>query len=239
MAAERSGDLGRLEARLGHVFRDRAGLLRALTHASHAHEARETPDNEALEFFGDALLGFLIAESLLKLFPDADEGALSKMKAFLVSAPTLAKVARELRLDAHLRLGKTERGVAGGVRQSILADSLEAVLAAVHLDAGESAARGVVSRLFGPLMQGLDRAAVEEQDFKTGLQEALQASGRPTPRYRVGATEGPPHRPLFHVELLIDGEVAARASGGSKKEAEQAAAKKALRAIRRKGGTAP
>ena len=235
MAAERSGDLGRLEARLGHVFRDRAGLLRALTHASHAHEARETPDNEALEFFGDALLGFLIAESLLHRFPDADEGALSKMKAFLVSAPTLAKVARELRLDAHLRLGKTERGVAGGVRQSILADSLEAVLAAVHLDAGESAARGVVTRLFGPLMQGLDRASVEEQDFKTGLQEALQAAGRPTPRYRVGATEGPPHRPLFHVELLIEGEVAARASGGSKKEAEQAAAKKALRAIRQKG----
>jgi ribonuclease-3 len=120
------------------------------------------------------------------------------------------------------------------VRQSILADALEAVLAAVHLDGGEGAARTVVERHFGPLMHGLDRAAVEEKDYKTGLQEALQAAGRPTPRYRVGATEGPPHRPIFHVELLIDGEVAARAKGGSKKEAEQAAAKKALRSIRRK-----
>ncbi len=234
MAAERGADLARLEARLGHVFRDRAALLRALTHASHAHEAGGEPDNEALEFFGDALLGFLIAESLLNRFPDADEGALSKMKAFLVSAPTLARVARDLQLEAHLRLGKTERVVAGGVRQSILADALEAVLAAVHLDAGETAARAVVVRHFGPLMQGLDRAAVEEKDYKTGLQEALQAAGRPTPRYRVDATEGPPHKPLFHVELLIEGEVAARASGGSKKEAEQAAAKKALRSIRRK-----
>lgn len=234
MAAERGGDLARLESRLGHAFRDRGALVRALTHASHAHEAGRVPDNEALEFFGDALLGFLVAEALFTRFPDADEGALSKMKAFLVSAPTLAKVAKELRLDAHLRLGKTERGHASGVRQSILADALEAVLAAVHLDAGEAAARAVVARLFGPLMQGLDRAAVEERDFKTGLQEALQAAGRPTPRYRVGATEGPPHRPLFHVELLIDGEIAARATGGSKKEAEQAAAKKALRTIRRK-----
>ncbi|HUD73130.1 MAG TPA: ribonuclease III [Dongiaceae bacterium] len=234
MAAERGADLGRLEARLGHAFSDRAVLLRALTHTSHAHEAGGEPDNEALEFFGDALLGFLIAESLLQRFPDADEGALSKMKAFLVSAPTLAKVAKDLKLAAHLRLGKTERGVAAGVRQSILADGLEALLAAVHLDAGETAARAVVARLFGPLMQGLDRATVEEQDYKTGLQEALQAAGRPTPRYRVDATEGPPHMPLFHVELLIEGEVAARASGGSKKEAEQAAAKEALRSIRRK-----
>jgi ribonuclease-3 len=234
MAAEPGADLARLEARLGHAFRDRAGLLRALTHASHAHEAGGEPDNEALEFFGDALLGFLVAESLLQRFPDADEGALSKMKAFLVSAPTLARVARDLQLETHLRLGKTERGVESGVRPSILADALEAVLAAVHLDAGETAARAVVARHFGPLMQGLDRASVEEKDYKTGLQETLQAAGRPTPQYRVDATEGPPHKPLFHVELLIEGEVAARASGGSKKEAEQAAARKALRSIRRK-----
>jgi ribonuclease-3 len=120
------------------------------------------------------------------------------------------------------------------VRQSILADALEAVLASVQIDAGDDAARAVVRRLFSPLMEGLDRKKVEAKDHKTALQEMLQAAGKPTPRYRVGATEGPPHRPLFHVEVVIDDEVAARATGGSKKEAEQAAAKKALRAIRRK-----
>jgi len=233
MAAERRAGLAPLEARLGHRFHDCALLLRALTHSSRANEADSGPDNEALEFFGDALLGFLVAEALLGRFPGENEGALSKMKAYLVSRPVLAEVARDLGLGDHLRLGRAASRQEEGTRESILADALEAVLAAVHLDGGDAAARALVGRLFGPRMDGLDRAAVEGRDYKTGLQEAMQAAGRPTPRYRVAATEGPPHRPVFDVEVLAGGEVLARACGGSKKEAEQEAARLALRVMRR------
>ena len=233
MGASETGRASALEGRLRHRFRDRALLDRALTHSSFAHESGGGPDNEALEFLGDALLGFLIAEALCARFPSMDEGGLSKCKAFLVSRPSLAAVARELDLGAHLRLGKAAAKRDGRATESILADALEALLAAVHLDAGDAAARALVSRLFGPRMAGLDRAEVEKQDYKTALQEALQAGGRPTPRYRVGATEGPPHLPTFTVDLLVEGEVVARGRGGSKKEAEQKAARLALGLIRR------
>jgi ribonuclease III len=233
MAADRHPSLARLEERLGRRFRDRAILLRALTHSSHAHEAGDAPDNEALEFFGDALLGFLVAEALLRRFPDESEGVLSKMKAYLVSRPVLAEVSRDLGLAAHLRLGKAASRQEAATRESILADTLEAVLAAVHLDGGDTAARHLVSLLFGPRIEGLDRAAVEGRDHKTVLQERLQALGRPTPLYRVTATEGPAHRPVFEVEVLAEREVLAHARGGSKKEAEQEAARLALRVIRR------
>jgi ribonuclease-3 len=232
MATEGTPRTAALEARLGYRFRDRGVLRRALTHSSFANETGEGPDNEPLEFVGDALLGFLIAEALLARFPAMDEGGLSKIKAFLVSGPSLAAVARELGLGAHLRLGKAAAKGEGRAKESLLADALEALLAAVHLDGGDAAARAVVGRLFGPRMSEVDRAAVERQDHKTVLQEALQAAGRPTPHYRVGSTEGPPHKPTFHVELLVDGEVLARGRGGSKKEAEQKAARLALRLIR-------
>ena len=228
----------RLEARLGHRFRDRSLLDRALTHSSHAHETGSGPDNEELEFLGDALLGFLIAESLVRRFPEMDEGGLSKCKAHLVRRDSLASVAREIDLGPHLRLGKAVERSEARVRVSVLADALEAVLAAVHLDAGDAAARALVERLFGARMASLDRDAVEQKDYKTVLQEELQASGGPPPRYRVGATEGPPHRPTFHVDLLVDGRVLARGRGGSKKDAEQKAARLALRLIRRSGAAA-
>ena len=233
MASERRATLAPLEERLGHRFRDRALLLRALTHSSFANETGAGPDNEALEFFGDALLGFLVAEALLARFPEENEGALSKMKAYLVSRPVLTEVARELEMGDCLRLGKAAAHQEGGTRASILADAVEALLAAVYLDGGDMASRHLVGRLFGPRMDGLDRATVEGKDYKTGLQEALQATGLPTPLYRVAATEGPPHRPVFDIEVLADGKVLARARGGNKKEAEQEAARLALRVIRR------
>jgi ribonuclease-3 len=195
------GSLAALEERLGHRFRDPGHLRRALTHSSHAHDHGSGADNEALEFYGDALLGFLIAEALCARHPGMDEGRLSRMKAFLVSRDGLARIARDLDLGAHLKLGRAAKGEAVPATDSILADALEAVLAAVHLD----------------------------RDFKTALQERLQAEGRPTPRYRVGRTEGPPHRPVFHVDLLVDGDTVAHGQGRSKKEAEQAAAREALR----------
>ena len=236
MAGE-APSIARLEARLGHRVGDRALIERALTHSSRAHETGKGPDNEELEFLGDALLGFLIAESLVRRFPEMDEGGLSKCKAYLVSRDSLASVAREIDLGPHLRLGKAVERIETRVGESVLADALEAVLAAVHLDAGAAAARALVERLFGARMTSLDREAIEQRDYKTVLQEELQAAGSPPPRYRVGATQGPPHRPTFHVDLLLDGKVLARGRGGSKKDAEQKAARLALRLIRR-GATA-
>lgn len=225
------GSLAALEERLGHRFRDPEHLRRALTHSSHAHDRGSAADNEALEFYGDALLGFLIAEALCARHPGLDEGRLSRMRASLVSGASLARLARGLDLGSHLRLGGALKGKAVQPTDAILSDALEAILAAVHLDGGDAAARRVVGRLFGETIARLDPDEAAHQDYKTVLQERLQAAGRPTPVYRVGRTEGPPHRPVFHVDLLIDGEVAARALGRSKKDAEQSAAREALRLI--------
>jgi ribonuclease-3 len=232
----RSRDLARLETKLDHRFGDRLLLLRALTHSSYAHEENSGPDNEALEFLGDAALGFLICEALLTRFPQMDEGGLSKLKSYLVSRPNLAAVARRLGLGGHLRLGKTLERSDGRRRDSVLADATEAVIAAVHLDGGDVAARSVVARLFGKQLKVLDRMTVEQKDHKTALQEALQARGRPAPRYRVEATEGPPHSPTFHVGLLAEGRLLARGKGGTKKEAEQRAARRALKILQRPSG---
>ncbi len=229
----RGADLSRLEAGLRHAFRDRRHLVRALTHSSHAHEESGGPDNEALEFLGDAALGFLVADLLLRHFPEMDEGGLSKFKAFLVSRPNLAAAARRIDLGDFLRLGKTAEKGHGRTKESLLADTLEAVIAAVLLDAGEPAARELVARLFGGQIERLSREEVEKKDFKTGLQELMQAGGRPTPHYRVVATEGPAHGPTFHVSLLVDGKELARGRGHTKKEAEQRAARMALRLLRR------
>jgi ribonuclease-3 len=232
MGADEKSKERSLEGRLGYRFHARPLLLRALTHSSWAHENASAADNEPLEFLGDALLGFLIAEALFTRFPDADEGALSKMKAYLVSRGSLAQVAQEVDLGSHLRVGRASRAE-GRARETLLADGFEAVVAAVHLDGGDAAARALVLRLFGPRMKGLDRAKAERQDAKTALQEMLQAEGKAAPRYRVGATEGPPHRPTFHVDLLVEETVVAKGEGGSKKEAEQKAARKALLVMRR------
>ena len=223
--------LAALEARLGHSFRDRALLRRALTHSSRAREQAGGADNEGLEFLGDALLGFLVAEALFARHREMDEGGLSKMKAYLVSRPSLAAAARDLGLDQAVQVGKSAVRSALQTTDSVLADAFEAVLAAVQLDAGEAAARGVVERTLGGRLAAHDRDEVERRDHKTLLQEKLQAAGRPTPRYRVGKTEGPPHRPVFHVDLLVEGEVLAHGRGGTKKEAEQRAAQQALRSL--------
>ncbi|HKB07461.1 MAG TPA: ribonuclease III [Candidatus Polarisedimenticolia bacterium] len=221
----------RLETTLGYHFGDREHLVRALTHSSHAHEEGGGPDNEALEFLGDAALGYFVAHHLLLRFPEMDEGGLSKFKAFLVSRPNLAVAARRIDLGAFLLLGKTAEKGQGRTKESLLADALEAVIASVLLDGGEEAARALVTRLFGEQIQGLSREEVERKDYKTVLQERMQAGGRPTPRYRVVATVGPPHSPTFRVSLMVDGRELARGRGRSKKEAEQRAARMALRVI--------
>jgi len=239
-AGDRRGpDLSRLEKALGHEFRDLRHLLRALTHSSYSHEESGDPDNEALEFLGDAALGFLVALALLQHFPGMDEGGLSKFKAFLVSRPNLAAAARRIDLGAFLRLGKTAEKGHGRTKDSLLADALEAVIASVLLDGGEEAARALASRLFGGQIEGLSREEVEKQDYKTGLQERMQAGGRPTPRYRVVATEGPAHSPMFRVSLEVDGRELARGRGRTKKEAEQRAARMALRILQGRDRSGP
>jgi ribonuclease-3 len=229
----RAPDLAGIEKRLAYTFRDRTHLVRALTHSSHAHEESGGPDNEVLEFLGDATLGYIVAHTLLERFPQLDEGGLSKFKAFLVSRANLAAAARDIDLGAFLRLGKTAEKGQGRTKESLLADALEAIIAAVLLDGGDAAARGLVTHLFGAQIDGLNREDVEKKDYKTGLQEWMQARGKPTPHYRVVSTEGPPHNPTFHVSLSSEGREIARGRGRTKKEAEQRAARMALRLLRR------
>jgi len=211
-----------LERRLGHCFAD-ADLLRlALTHRSVGDA-----NNERLEYLGDAALGFVIAEWLWRLFPDSNEHSLTLMRASLVKKPSLAKIAREIELGDHLRLGMGERKSGGHHRESILADTLEAIVGAVLVDGGYEAARGVIRTLFARHVELVD--AQMARDSKTQLQERVQARRLPPPEYRVTSRSGDEHLPEFAVECHIAGlGVITHGRGGSRREAEQSAARAAL-----------
>jgi ribonuclease-3 len=219
-----------LESALGHRFRDRGVLEHALTHRSRAHEdvTGGVFDNESLEFLGDAILGFAVADMLFRRFPDRDEGQKSKMKATLVSAATLAERAERLDLGRHLLLGRGEEKSGGRRKQALLADSYEAIIAALYLDGGIDTARVFLEREFGDLIDEAGRPGSVGPDHKSALQESLQAKGRSLPEYLVAAESGPAHRRTFRVDVRLDGEVLASAEGRTKKEAEQEAARLAL-----------
>jgi ribonuclease-3 len=235
-----------LEAALGHVFRRRELLEQALTHSSYAHESdsdvpdlRPAPqrDNEQLEFLGDAVLAFVTSRALFERFPDYHEGKLSKLRAHLVSARHLQSVALELDLGKYLRLGHGEEKSGGRSKAALLVNALEALLAALYLDAGlETAQNFILSRIVEPELARLGAEATEAfpvTDHKSALQELLQARGRPQPVYVTVKEEGPEHKKTFTLELQIaaDGarkELRVRASGSTKKAAEQNAARKAL-----------
>jgi ribonuclease III len=223
-------DTRELERRLGYRFRDPELIERALTHRSRAHEegSGELPDNESLEFLGDAILGFVIADLLFRRFPTNDEGRQSKLKASLVSTTTLARLSAALQLGDHLILGRGEEKTGGRQKHAILADTLEALIAAIYLDGGIDAARGFIERQFAGLMGESELPGFLGRDYKSALQEHLQARSRPLPEYRVAAESGPDHRKLFQVEVTVDGDTIAEATGRSKKEAEQEAARLAL-----------
>ena len=228
-----SETLGPLEARIRYRFRDLGLLEHALTHRSRAHEDASggVIDNESLEFLGDAVLGFVIADLLFGKFPTHSEGYKSKVKAGIVSSSALARLAEEIGLGQFVLLGRGEEKTGGRQKQAILADSFEALIAAVYLDGGIDPAREFILSLFGPLVASAgDRAADASftEDWKSAFQEWSQATGRGLPHYRLASVEGPDHRKQFDVEVLVGGEVVARASGRSKKEAEQQAAKAAL-----------
>lgn len=227
----RAGQLERFEEALGFRFRDRALLERALTHSSYANDVSrsgEVRDNETLEFLGDSVLGFLVAEMLFESFPGFREGRLSKARAHLVSEPSFARLARELGIGDLLLLAPGESRSGGRVRDSLLADAFEAVFAAMTLDAGLPAAREVARRLFASAVAELDPGELSFHDYKTALQELAQGEGKPLPVYRLLHESGPDHRKEFVYEVVYDEEVSATGQGASKKEAQRQAAKAAL-----------
>jgi ribonuclease III len=223
-------DLSALEERLGYTFREPAILDRALTHRSRANEDATgvTVDNESLEFLGDAVLGFVMADLLFRDFPQFDEGQKSKIKASLVSTATLAQLARRLGLGDFLALGRGEEKTGGRKKQALLADSYEAVIAAVYLDGGVDAARAFVGREFGDELEDVRSPEFWGRDYKSALQELVQGRDLHLPEYLVAAESGPDHRKVFHVEVRVEGEVKGTARGQSKKAAEQEAARKAI-----------
>lgn len=226
----REGILEELESRLGHRFADRDLLDQALTHRSYAYERSTDPvgDYERLEFLGDSLLGFLVSEWLWKDDAGASEGALTRRKQSVVRAETLTAAARGLGLGEAMLLGRGEESSGGRAKPSLLADVFEAVLGAVYLDGGVRAARSFVRRHMGGALRSSRRSHRVADDYKTLLQERIQAEMRVTPRYRLVRTQGPAHAHEFEVEVLVRGAVIGTGSGTSRKQAEQQAARAAL-----------
>jgi ribonuclease III len=217
------------EQRLGYSFQQPDVLRRALTHKSYSHESKEDDvrHNETFEFLGDSVLGFVIGDLLFRQFPKLDEGALSKMKAFLVSAPSLAAKSREFGMGDVILLGVGEEKTGGRKKDSLLANLFEAVIAAIYLDGGIDAARQLIERSFLADIQAIDQQDLLFHDYKTALQELAQGSGLSLPDYNVVAEVGPDHDKTFVVEVRLGG-VTARGEGSSKKEAQQQAAMHAL-----------
>jgi ribonuclease-3 len=225
-----------LETRIGRALPDRAVALAALTHKSYVNEHRDEEglqDNERLEFLGDAVIDLAVSHRLMERFPAAREGDLSKMRAAVVDEQGLAEMARALALGGLLRLGRGEELTGGREKASLLADAMEAVVAAVYLAGGLEAVLAMVDRFLGEAFARAS-AGTLDRDFKTQLQELAQSTLRATPRYRVVAEHGPDHSKTFEVETDIRGEVVGRGAGRSKKDAEQAAAKLALDALGRR-----
>lgn len=232
MDAERTAALHALEERLGHRFRDLSLLDRALAHTSHAHEhvALSERHNEPLEFLGDAVIGFLVAELLHRRDPEGNEGGKSKARAHLVAAPSLARRAAALGLPDLLLLGRGEEKTGGRQKSALWADAYEAVVAALYLDGGLEAAARFVSSEFAPELAS--PRLPEPGDYKSTLQELLQSRGEPVPQYVTIAEEGPSHRRSFRVQCRIGGLVVAEGQGYSKKQAQQEAARRALPVVR-------
>ncbi len=222
-------DLQDFEQRLGYSFVDREVLTRALTHKSYSHEAKQenVRHNETFEFLGDAVLGFVMGDMLFRHFPALDEGALSKIKAYLVSATSLAAKARDLGMGDVIRLGVGEEKTGGRKKDSLLANLYEAMIAGVYIDGGIDAARQLIERSFRQDIEAIDDQDLLFQDYKTALQELAQGRGLPLPEYHVIDEVGPDHDKTFIVEVKV-GSLITRGEGSSKKEAQQQAARHAL-----------
>ena len=218
-----------LVAQLGHRFADPTLLDNALLHRSHSHVVHNTREesNERLEFLGDAVLGLVVNDHLYRRFPDSSEGDLTKMKSLLVCRERLAEVAVALELGQHINMSRSEAATGGRRCASILADTTEAVLGAVYLDAGLPAAARVIERC---LLNTSDHVLEQrgEENYKSRLQEIIQARFKSPPRYRVVSVEGPDHARIFEVSVMYNGHLLGRGQGSNKKSAEQEAAREAL-----------
>lgn len=225
-------DLAELQQRLGHQFRDETLLRVALTHPSVAHDAKSpVPHNQRLEFLGDSVLALVLSQHLYEKFSAADEGVLTKTRAKLANATSLAARGRELGLGAHLIISKGEENTGGRERASALTDVFEAVLGAIYLDGGLEAARKFVLQQFGSDFNELAQPAGIDNP-KGELQELMQSKSPIAPVYQTLSAEGPDHDRLFVCAVLHDGSELARGSGKSKKAAESDAALAALKKLR-------
>lgn len=229
-----SADLELLEATIGYRFREKGLLERALTHKSSRFEKPTSElavhgDNEQLEFLGDSVLGFVIAEQLFTIYPAMDEGGLSKRKAHLVSAQHLYEAANSLDMGRFLRLGRGEEMSGGREKRALLANALEALIAAVYLDGGIEAARDLIhQQILLEFVSGGADAEARVNDFKSALQERTQRMALPQPRYSIVGEAGPEHSKTFTVEVRVGKDIACRADGLSKKAAGQKAARLVL-----------
>ncbi|KEQ17965.1 ribonuclease III [Endozoicomonas numazuensis] len=220
----KTDELARLERRLGYTFSDRSRLELALTHRSCGSR-----NNERLEFLGDSIVNFVIAEALFERFPDAREGQLSRLRARMVRGATLAEIGREFQLGDCLRLGSGELKSGGYRRESILADAVEAIIGAIYLDAGMEACRERIRSWFTDRLAGLSTTDQQNKDPKTRLQEFLQARQNPLPKYRVLNIEGDAHDQVFTVVCELESlDLSSEGQGPSRRGAEQQAARFAL-----------
>ena len=219
-----------LEARLGYTFRDRSLLENALMHSSYANENRERhlPDNERLEFLGDSILGFVVADYLYRNYPDKPEGELTRIRADLVCERNLAEAAATIELGSYLLLGHGEEQGGGRKRDSIVSDAMESVIAASFMDGGFAAAKEIIDRL---ILSNIPKGRPRNFDYKTAFQELVQRKKDQQIHYELTGESGPDHDKHFEVEVLLNGKAVGRGVGSSKKRAEQAAAEAAIEAL--------
>lgn len=222
--------LSKLEQAIGYTFRDRSLLENALRHSSYANENRKEnlSSNERLEFLGDSVLGFVVAEYLYANFPNHPEGDLTRIRAELVCEGSLAAVAAELRLGEHLLLGHGEENCGGRTRASINADAVESILAAMYLDGGIEPARNFIYRM---ILNGVKKQEPVNSDYKTMLQELVQKEKNQVLKYCLVSESGPDHDKEFHVIVLLNDRIIGEGKGRSKKRAEQAAAAQGLQKL--------
>ena len=227
---EREKLLSELEQKIGYSFRSRALLDRALTHRSFANErvGENCQHNEALEFLGDSVLGFVVSAWLLERFPDLSEGKLSKMKAYLVSESRLVEIAEALDLGSYILLNRGEEKTGGRQKRALLADAYEALIGVLYVDGGITVAERFLRRELRQKLMSIDPASMIGADYKSALQEKLQAAGGPGPDYAVVEVLGPDHRRTFRIELRIAGRAVATGEGHTIKLAQQEAARCAL-----------
>jgi ribonuclease-3 len=223
-----------LVAVLDYSFKNRELLYQALRHPSYVYEQGDPgiPDNQRLEFLGDAVINLAISNLLMDSFPEMKEGDLSKYRASLVSENGLCSIAQELKLGDYVLLGRGEERTNGREKLSILSDALEALMGAVYIDGGFTSALRIITRLFGPVLN-MTGFGTSIEDFKTLLQEYSQDAFQLTPEYRLERETGPDHSKTFYVAVYLRGNLMGKGRGKSKKEAEQNAAKEALACLER------